>query len=147
MKLDRLQQIYCANLRVDELRDKIAQCETMRISPRSAAYGSERVQSSTKGDITERNLAKIEALLKRYNKELTFYLNLITEYESALSKLNEREHVIIDKHYREGKSWNIISEELDLSLRQVMRIKGKALKQICEKKTEKGIECHISTVI
>lgn len=145
MKLDRLQQIYCANLRVDELRDKIAQCETMRISPRSAAYGSERVQSSTKGDITERNLAKIEALLKRYNKELTFYLNLITEYESALSKLKEREHVIIDKHFREGKSWNIISVEMELSERQVRRIKGNALKKIT--KNNNVLECPQSTVI
>lgn len=142
MKLERLQRIYCANLRIEELRDKIAQLETMRISPRSAAYGSERVQSSTKGDITENNLSKIETLLKQYNKELNYYLNLTTEYENTLQKLREREHAIIDKHYREGKSWNLISEELDMSLRQIMRIKGKALKQICEKKGEKGIECH-----
>ena len=145
MKLDRLQQIYCADLRVKEFRDKIAQCETMRISPRSAAYGSERVQSSTKGDITERNLAKIESLLKTYNKELTFYLNLITEYESALSKLKEREHVIIDKHYREGKSWNLISEEMDISERQVRRIKGNALKKITKKNNV--LECPHTSVI
>lgn len=136
MKLERLQRIYCANLRIEELRDKIAQLETMRISPRSAAYGSERVQSSTKGDITENNLAKIETLLKQYNKELNYYLNLTTEYENALQKLREREHAIIDKHYREGKSWNLISEELDISERQVRRIKGKALKIICDKKIE-----------
>ena len=134
MKLERLQRIYCANLRIEELRDKIAQLETMRISPRSAAYGSERVQSSTKGDITENNLAKIEALLKQYNKELNYYLNLATEYENALRNLNELQHGIIDKHYREGKSWNRISEEIDMSERQVRRIKGKALKIICEKK-------------
>lgn len=133
MKLERLQRIYCANLRIEELRDKIAQLETMRISPRSAAYGSERVQSSTKGDITENNLAKIETLLKQYNKELNYYLNLTTEYENALQKLREREHVIIDKYYREGKSWNLISEEMDISERQVRRIKGKAMKIICEK--------------
>lgn len=137
MKLERLQSIYCANLRIDELRDKIAQLETMRISPRSAAYGSERVQSSTKGDITERNLEKIETLLKRYNKDLSFYLNLSTEYENALAKLKEREIVIIDKHFREGKSWNLISEELDISERQVRRIKGNALKKMCEKKVAK----------
>ena len=134
MKLERLQRIYCANLRIEELRDKIAQLETMRISPRSAAYGSERVQSSTKGDITENNLAKIETLLKQYNKELNYYLNLTTEYENAIQKLNELQHAIIDKHYREGKSWNLISEEIDMSERQVRRIKGKALKIICEKK-------------
>ena len=137
MKLERLQSIYCANLRIDELRGKIAQLETMRISPRSAAYGSERVQSSTKGDITERNLEKIETLLKRYNKDLSFYLNLSTEYENALAKLKEREIVIIDKHFREGKSWNLISEELDISERQVRRIKGNALKKMCEKKVAK----------
>lgn len=136
MELVRLQSMYCAHMRIDELRDKIAQLETMRISPRSAAYGSERVQSSTKGDITERNLAKIESLLKRYNRDLNFYLNLTTEYENTLLKLNELERVIIDKHFREGKSWNDISEEVDMSERQVRRIKGKALKQICEKKIE-----------
>ena len=136
MKLERLQQIYCAELRVDELRDKIAQLETMRVSPRSAAYGSERVQSSTKGDITERNLEKIETLLKNYNKELTFYLNLITEYENALLKLNDQQKVVIDKHYRKGKSWNRISEEIDIGERQVRRIKNKAIKQICEKKSD-----------
>lgn len=145
MKLDRLQQIYCADLRVNELRDKIAQCETMRISPRASAYGSERVQSSTKGDITERNLAKIEALLKRYNNELTFYLNLITEYESALSKLNDHERVIIDKYYRCGKTWRKISEEMGLSERQVRRNKGKAIKKIT--KNENVLECPHSSVI
>ena len=139
--------MYCAQMRIDELRDKIAQLETMRISPRSAAYGSERVQSSTKGDITERNLEKIESLLKRYNRDLNYYLNLTTEYENALLKLNDRERVIIDKHFREGKSWNDISEEMEMSVRQILRIKGKAIKTICEKKIEKGIECHVSTVI
>lgn len=136
MELVRLQSMYCAHMRIEELRDKIAQLETMRISPRSAAYGSERVQSSTKGDITERNLAKIESLLKRYNMDLNFYLNLTMEYENALLKLKELERVIIDKHFREGKSWNDISEEVDMSERQVRRIKGKALKIICEKKIE-----------
>lgn len=138
MKLERLQSIYCATLRIEELRDKIAQLETMRISPRSAAYGSERVQSSTKGDITERNLEKLETLLQRYNKDLNYYLNLTVEYENALTKLKEREKVIIDKHFRKGKSWNLISEELEISERQVRRIKGNALKKICEKKPEKS---------
>lgn len=137
MKLERLQSFFCANLRIAELRDKIAQLETMRISPRSAAYGSDRVQSSTKGDITERNLEKIETLLRRYNRDLKYYLTLTAEYEKALSKMQERERVIIDKHFRQGKSWNIISGEMDISERQVRRIKGKALKKICEKKIEK----------
>lgn len=132
MQLEKLQMIYCAQMRIDELREKIAQLETMRISPRAAAYGSERVQSSTKGDITERNLAKIETLLKVYNKELNYYLNLITEYEKALDKLKDRERIIIDLHFRDGKSWNKISIDMDMSERQVRRIKGKALKKISE---------------
>lgn len=134
MQLKKLQSIYCAHMRIEELRDKIAQLEIMRISPRSVAYGSERVQSSTKGDITERNLAKIETLLSRYNKDLTFYLNLTTEYENALLKMQDRERVIIDKHYRQGKSWYEISEEMDMSERQVRRIKGEALKKFAENK-------------
>lgn len=132
MQLEKLQMIYCAQMRIDELREKIAQLETMRISPRAAAYGSERVQSSTKGDITERNLAKIETLLTVYNKELNYYLNLITEYEKALDKLKDRERIIIDLHFRDGKSWNKISIDMDMSERQVRRIKGKALKKISE---------------
>lgn len=132
MQLEKLQSLYCAQMRIDELRDKIAQLEIMRISPRSVAYGSERVQSSTKGDITERNLAKIETLLKQYNKELNYYLNLITEYENALAKLKDRERVIIDRHFRVGRSWNNISIDLDMSERQIRRIKGKALKKLAE---------------
>lgn len=132
MQLEKLQSLYCAQMRIDELRDKIAQLEIMRISPRSVAYGSERVQSSTKGDITERNLAKIETLIERYNKDLNYYLNLTTEYENTLLKMQDRERVIIDKHYRQGKSWYEISEEMDMSERQVRRIKGKALKKIAE---------------
>lgn len=134
MQLKKLQSIYCAHMRIEELRDKIAQLEIMRISPRSVAYGSERVQSSTKGDITERNLAKIETLLSRYNKDLTFYLNLTTEYENTLLKMQDRERVIIDKYYRQGKSWYEISEEMDMSERQVRRIKGRALKKFAENK-------------
>lgn len=129
-----MQSIYCAHMRINELQEKIAQVETMRISPRSAAYGSERVQSSIKGDITERNLAKIETLLKQYNRELNYYLNLTIEYENALLKMQDRERVIIDKHYRQGKSWYEISEEMDMSERQVRRIKGKALKKFAENK-------------
>lgn len=132
MQLEKLQSLYCAQMRIDELRDKIAQLEIMRISPRSVAYGSERVQSSTKGDITERNLAKIETLIERYNKDLNYYLNLTTEYENTLLKMQDRERVIIDKHYRQGKSWYEISEEMDMSERQVRRIKGKALKKFAE---------------
>lgn len=139
MELIKLQSIYCAHMRIDELRDKIAQLETMRISPRSAAYGSERVQSSTRGDITERNLEKIETLLKRYNRELNFYLNLTTEYENMLMKMQDRERIIIDKHFRQGKSWNIISEEMDISERQVRRIKGRALKKFVENRNV--LEC------
>lgn len=134
MELVKLQSIYCAHMRINELQEKIAQVETMRISPRSAAYGSERVQSSIKGDITERNLAKIETLLKQYNRELNYYLNLTIEYENALLKMQDRERVIIDKHYRQGKSWYEISEEMDMSERQVRRIKGKALKKFAENK-------------
>ena len=35
----------------EQLREMVAELENARISPRAAAYGGERVQSSPKGDI------------------------------------------------------------------------------------------------
>ena len=59
MKLERLRDIRFYYAETEELKEKIIQFETMRTSPRSAAYGSERVQSSMQGDVQAGNIAKL----------------------------------------------------------------------------------------
>lgn len=132
MKLERLRDIRFYYAEAEELKEKIVQFETMRTSPRSAAYGSERVQSSMQGDVQSGNLAKLDALLRIYNTKLKACINIITEFEQALTKLTPRESLVIRKHYLDGKTWSQIQEELEMSERNLIRISGKAIKKITQ---------------
>ena len=75
MNREDLYTLRKAMKNIDQLKEQIAALELRRISPRSAAYGSERVQSSAKGDVQADQIIKIEALLERYRNELDKMLN------------------------------------------------------------------------
>ena len=132
MKKERLREIRFIYDEVEELKEKIIQFETMRISPRSAVYGSERVQSSMKGDIQASTIATLDALLRTYNAKLRACIKIINEFEDALEKLNARERIIIRKHYLDGKTWSDIQDELDVSERNLIRISNRAVKKMAQ---------------
>ena len=132
MKKERLREIRYIYEEAEELREKIIQFETMRTSPRSAVYGSERVQSSTKGDVQPSTLAMLDALLRSYNAKLKECIKIIDEFEDALAKLSCRERIIIRKHYLDGKTWTDIQDEMNMSERNLKRISAKATKKMSQ---------------
>ena len=132
MKKERLREIRYYYAEAEELKEKIIQFETMRTSPRSAAYGSERVQSSMQGDVQAGNIVKLEALLRSYNNKLKACINITTEFEQALTRLTPKERLIIRKHYLDGKTWSQIQDELEMSERNLIRLSGKAIKKITQ---------------
>lgn len=130
MKKERLREIRFVYDEAEELREKIIQFETMRISPRSAVYGSERVQSSMKGDIQASTIATLDALLRSYNAKLRACIKITMEFEQALEKLSDRERIVIRKHYLDGMTWSDIQEEMGMCERNLIRISNRAIKKM-----------------
>jgi len=115
---------------VDQLKEQIATLELRRISPRSAAYGSERVQSSAKGDIQADQIAKIDGLIERYRKELNGILDLQSEFERMLLILEPFEKRIMRHYYIDGMMWEEIWQETNYCTRQLLRIHKKILDKL-----------------
>lgn len=132
MKKERLREIRYIYEEAEELREKIVQFEAMRISPRSAVYGSERVQSSMKGDIQASTIATIDALLRSYNAKLRACIKITMEFEQALMTLSERERIVIRKHYLDGMTWSEIQDDMNMSERNLKRISSRAMKKMTE---------------
>ena len=132
MKKERLREIRFIYEEAEELKEKIIQFETMRTSPRSAVYGSERVQSSMKGDVQPSTIATLDALLRGYNAKLRACIKITMEFEEAIEQLNERERIIIRKHYLDGKTWSEIQDEMNMSERNLIRISNRAMKKMTQ---------------
>lgn len=132
MKKERLREIRFIYEEAEELKEKIIQFETMRTSPRSAVYGSERVQSSMKGDVQPSTIATLDALLRGYNAKLRECIKITMEFEDALTKLSDRERIIIRKHYLDGKTWSDIQNEMNMSERNLIRISNRAMKKMTQ---------------
>ena len=130
MTYERLREIRFYYDEIEELKEKIIQFETMRISPRSAVYGSERVQSSMKGDIQASTIATLDALLRSYNAKLKACIKITMEFEQALMTLGELESIIIRKHYLDGMTWSKIQDEMNMSERNLKRICARAKKKM-----------------
>lgn len=132
MDKERLREIRFVYEEAEELREKIIQLETMRTSPRSAVYGSERVQSSMKGDVQPSTISALDALLRAYNVKLKACIKITIEFERALEKLNERERIIIRKHYLDGMTWSDIQDDMNMSERNLKRISARATKKMAQ---------------
>ncbi len=132
MKKERLREIRYVYEEAEELKEKIAEFECMRISPRSAVYGSERVQSSMKGDVQADTIAALDALLRNYNAKLKACIKITSEFEQALMALSERERIIMRKHYLDGKTWTDLQDELNMSERNLIRISNRAVKKMTQ---------------
>ena len=132
MNKERLREIRYIYEEAEELKEKIVQFETMRISPRSAVYGSERVQSSMKGDIQASTIATLDALLRTYNAKLRACIKITMEFEQAIAMLSERERIVIRKHYLDGMTWSDIQDDMNMSERNLKRISSRAMKKMTQ---------------
>lgn len=127
MNREDLYTLRKAMKNVDQLKEQIATLELRRISPRSAAYGSERVQSSAKGDIQADQIAKIDGLIERYRKELNSILDLQSEFEKKILLLTPIEKRIMRHYYIDGMMWEEVWQETNYCTRQLYRIHNKIL--------------------
>lgn len=119
---------------IEMLKENIARLESRRISPRSAAYGSERVQTSTKGDIQAEQEHKIDILLEKYRKELSEILDLQIEIEGVFENLEPTKKQIARSYYCEGKIWEEIWGETGYCVRHLTRLNREILEELFPEK-------------
>lgn len=117
----------------EQLREMVAELENARISPRAAAYGGDRVQSSPKGDIQPDVIQRIDDLLQRYNAKLRESLEAMAEFERAAECLSEQEREILRMYFVQGRTWEEICVEKHISYRRVMQLRSNALDALCGK--------------
>ena len=132
MHIERLGEVKEAYKERKQLEGIIAMFENMRISPRGAVYGAERVQTSARGDIQPDNIAKIDELLECYNAKLTECLDLIAEFEDALERLLPRERMLMRYYYIHGQTLERICWHMNLSWTNMHRIKKSAIRKITQ---------------
>lgn len=136
MKREDLYTLRKAMKNIDHLKDQIATLELRRISPRSTAYGSERVQSSTKGDIQLEQIARIDDLLEKYRNELNYALDLQAEFEKLMLQLEPNEKTIMRYYYIDGMIWEEIWQKTGYSTRHLLRINKRILEEFFPEKKE-----------
>lgn len=119
---------------IEMLKENIARLESRRISPRGAAYGSERVQSSTKGDLLPEQTQKIDMLIKKYRKELSDILDLQIEFETMLERLEPTKKQIARSYYCEGKIWEEIWAETGYCVRHLTRLNREIIAELFPEK-------------
>lgn len=129
MNVEKLREVREAYKERRQLKDKIVEFESMRLSPRGTVYG-ERVQTSPKGDVQPDNIARLDDMLEKYNAKLLECVELIAEFEKALECLKSRERRMMRMYYVDGMTWEKVCVEENLSWTNLHRIRRKALEKI-----------------
>ena len=130
MEREDLHRLRAGMKNLESLRERIAVLETKKLSPRSVAYGSERVQSSTKGDVLTDQIIKIDELIERYRAELDRMLALQLEFEDMIVPLAEKEKKIMRYYYIDGLIWEEVWEKTGISTRHLKRIRDRVLDEL-----------------
>ena len=136
MKLER-EDLYTLRKElknVEQLKEQIARLELRKISPRSAAYGTERVQSSTNGDIKPDQIVKIDGLIEKYRNELNSILDMQNEFEKLLLTLEPFEKKIMRHYYIDGMVWEEVWQKTGYCVRHLTRIHTRAMEKLFPKK-------------
>ena len=127
MNRDELYKLRRKLAGIDQLRQTITNLETMRVSPRAAAYGGSKVQTSPKGDVQPDNIQKIDKLLGKYNAELRGILEQVAEFEQAVKGLDDRPKEIMRAYFIQRNTWEKICVDVGISYSRVMQIRNDAL--------------------
>ena len=129
---EQLREVRAAYKERKQLEEKIVEFEFMRVSPRTAVYGTERVQTSARGDMQPDTIAKLDELIATYNAKLKACVELIAEFESALEVVNSKERRILRMYYIDGMTWEQVCVEANMSWTNLHRMRKKALGKILE---------------
>ena len=109
-----------------QLREQITRLEAYRLSPGVAAYGSEHVKSSTRGDGMLDALIRMDELVFMYRQEANAALALQADFERALASLSPLEKRIMRYYYLDALTWTEVAAQVGYSTRHVMRIAKRA---------------------
>lgn len=107
---------------IAQLRDEIDRLQARITSPRIAAYGYERAQSSGRGHAIPDGIAQMDALIARYKAEVSRALALQAEFERMIERLRPLEKRILRYYYIDALTWEEIARKTHYSVRHVMRI-------------------------
>lgn len=130
MKKEDLYTLRKSMKNITHLKEQIATLELRRISPRSVAYGSERVQSSLQGDVQANQIARINQMIEEYREELNNILDLQAEFERLISQLSPLEKRIMRYYYIDGMIWEQVWEKTDYCTRHLRRIHNKIMDEL-----------------
>ena len=130
MNRDDLYALRSEIKEVEQLKEKISELELKRISPRSAVYGSERVQTSAKGDIQPDQIAKMDDLLDTYRSKLSKILDMQKEFEQLISPLSSLERRIMRYYYIDGLKWEEVWQKTNYCVRHLTRMNRNAIDKI-----------------
>ena len=139
MKKSDLYKMRSAILEKEQLEDTIAKLENMRYSPRSPAYGTDKVQTSAKGDIQPDNIDRVDKTIALYNKKLAYILDSIAAFELLLEPLNEFERKVMRSYFIHVMTWEEICVAEKKSWSRIMQIRRDCLAIICEDVEPEGL--------
>lgn len=131
MTLEELYAMRRGLREIDTLKESIARLEARRVAPKVAVYGQETVRgSAVNGDVQLDALAKIDALIGKYNAKLNSITDAQNRFEKCIETLTPYERVILRKYFVLGMSWEQVCVSEGKSFRQIMRIWRNVREQI-----------------
>lgn len=123
MNLDELYALRRDLREVDNIKENITVLETRRVAPKVAVYGRETVRGCTAaGDVQLDTLARIDALIAKYNAKLKQILEAQERFEQCIESLPVYNRVILRKYFIFGMSWEQVCVDENKSYRHIMRI-------------------------
>lgn len=132
---DRFKRAYRLDEKIDSDIRELEQVRSMLYNV-SAAYGSERVQTSMRGDKIPNCIARIEELETLIDREIDAFVDLKTQIRSEIESLeNADENILMRYRYIEMMSWNDIQVKMRFGdgiegREQMFKIHGRALRKL-----------------
>ena len=111
---------------IEQLRERIARLEAMRLSAGISSYGAEHVSSGAQGDKMLGGLIRMEELHELYGRELEDMLELQADFEHALEPLTLIEKCVMRYYYIDALTWENVAARMNYSIRHVIRIAKRA---------------------
>lgn len=128
-----LKQIYWTGQRIKQLQEARDTIKSDLYSAKSPNYVADRVQSSVSGDTMERLIAQADELTHDIEKELERRLNLQKKIIGQINRMPARTEAqqlrkaCLYNRYVLCHRWEVVADEMNVSLRYVYMIHGDAL--------------------
>lgn len=122
-EVQRLQTI------IEQKQERIKEIRESASTVRAVRYDLEKVQGGGHSDKIGESVAKIVDLEKEVENDMMKLLYRQHEIIGQIHKLDNPKHIkILYKRYIEGKDFQTIADEIDLTYQYALMLHGKALK-------------------